>query len=322
VLDGVGFLQPLRLRTLGILSFRTHMDSGSAKHGHDDPAQHADMVELKTFSDASSAELAKANLEAHGIECRLTADDCGGMYPNLTVAGGVRLLVRASTAEASLALLNTQVSPAEIKQIETEAVTFATPKSAPSRKLSVGQIISGMIVGVILCLLYQWTNRFGTKTYRYDRNLDGKPDEVWVYRNGRPVEWSYDRNFDGKFDSWDHYDSAGMRVLSKADNNFDGIPDVTWRYTKGIITAMEMDTDFNGISDAFFTYKNELVQQVDIKPNGTNVVTVREFLKNGVIVEVWRDTNRDGQFDEIVQYDPFFEPVKTNSFRSLLPAVQ
>jgi hypothetical protein len=293
------------------------MDSGSAKHGHDDPAQPADMVELKTFSDASSAELAKANLEAHGIECRLTADDCGGMYPNLTVAGGVRLLVRASAAGAALALLNTQASPAEINQIETEAVAFAPP-----RKLAVGQIISGMIVGAILCLLYQWTDRFGTKTYRYDRDHDGKPDEIWVYRNGRPVEWSYDRNFDGRFDSWDHYDSAGMRILSKADNNFDGIPDVTWRYTKGIITSMEMDTDFNGIPDAFFTYKNDLVQQVDIKPNGTNVITLREVFRNGVLTEIWRDTNRDGQFDEIVQYDPFFEPVKTNFFRSLLPALQ
>lgn len=64
-------------------------------------------VVIRNFSSQDTAELAAANLEAHGIEYWVNADDCGGMYPNLTAAGGVRLLVRASDAEAAIALLNT-----------------------------------------------------------------------------------------------------------------------------------------------------------------------------------------------------------------------
>lgn len=75
-------------------------------------------VAIRTFSNHEAAELAVANLEAHGIECQVNADDCGGMYPNLTAAGGVRLLVRPVDADAAIALLNAHASPAEINQIE------------------------------------------------------------------------------------------------------------------------------------------------------------------------------------------------------------
>src|SRR5665213_2073011 len=76
---------------------------------------------IRTFSSHEAAQLAASNLEAHGIKCWVNADDCGGMYPNLTAASGVRLSVRASDAEAAIALLNGQASPAEINQLETES---------------------------------------------------------------------------------------------------------------------------------------------------------------------------------------------------------
>jgi hypothetical protein len=94
-------------------------------------------VAIRTFSSHETAELAATNLEAHSIECWVNADDCGGMYPNLAAAGGgVRLLVRASNAEAAIALLDAQVSPAEINQMETEAVASSPPENVPLKKLA------------------------------------------------------------------------------------------------------------------------------------------------------------------------------------------
>jgi hypothetical protein len=160
-------------------------------------------VTIRIFGSHDAAELARSNLESHGIGCWVNADDCGGMYPNLTAAGGVRLLVRVSDAEAAIALLNAQASPAEINQIETEAVISAPPETVPLKKLAWGQILFGIVIGLILCLLYEWANNFRTKTYYHHAN--GKVDKMWVYRNERLAEFSEDRNLDGVWDHWVHY---------------------------------------------------------------------------------------------------------------------
>ena len=71
-------------------------------------------VIIRIFSSHEAAEQAAAKLEAHGITCWVDADDCGGMYPNLTTAAGVRLHVRAEDAEVAVALLDAKPSPAEM----------------------------------------------------------------------------------------------------------------------------------------------------------------------------------------------------------------
>ena len=63
-------------------------------------------VVVHTFISHEAAQLAASNLEAHDIKCWISADDGGGMYPNLTTAGGVRLSVTAADAETAVALLS------------------------------------------------------------------------------------------------------------------------------------------------------------------------------------------------------------------------
>jgi hypothetical protein len=253
-----------------------------------------------------------ANLEAHGIECWVNADDCGGMYPNLTTAGGVRLLVRASDAEAAVALLNAQASPAEISQIEAEAVASSPPETVPLKKLSWGQILFGIVMGVLFCLFCQWANKLGTKTY-YHYTRDGKCYEAWVYQNGHLVEYRHDRNHDGEWDHRSYYDGHGTVIRSEFDNNFDGKPDEFCTYSNGELVSVEQDTDFNGIPDEFYTYKNGVLRQMDVKPNGSTITATREIFQNGVLTEIWRGGDSNGNFKEVVGYDPFFNPISTNT---------
>jgi hypothetical protein len=77
----------------------------ATKSTHGGPHDAEDTKIIRTFSNHEQADLASANLQAHGIESWITADDGGGMLPNLASAGGVRLSVRASEAEAALALI-------------------------------------------------------------------------------------------------------------------------------------------------------------------------------------------------------------------------
>jgi hypothetical protein len=279
---------------------------------------------IRTYISHDAAELAAANLEAHGIKCWITSDDGGGVLPYLTAPGGVRLLVRASNVEAAIALLNAPVSPAEINQIETEAAASAPPETAPLKKLAMGQIgfgiLSGILVGILLCLLYQWIENLGTKTYYH--HVHGKVDKEWIYRNGYVAEFSEDRNLDGVMDRWVHYDERGEINRSEYDNNFDGKADETWTYSNGAPATMEKDTDFNGVPDWFCTYKYGRLQQTDMKPNGSKFTTTREIYQNGVLTEIWRDGDSNGHFKEVVRYDPFFNPINTNittAFKLLTP---
>jgi hypothetical protein len=268
-------------------------------------------VTIRTFGSHDAADLAAANLEAHGIECWVNADDCGGMYPNLTAPGGVRLLVRTSDTEAAIALLDAQASPAEINQIETEAIASAPPETVPLKKLALGQILFGIVIGIILCLFYQWANNLGTVTH-YHYTKAGKADEAWVYRNGHLVEFLKDRNLDGVWDHWTYYE-YGRVVRSEYDNNFDGKPDETWMYSNGSPVTLEKDTDFNGTPDWFCSYKNDIIQQADIRPNGSKFTTTREIFQNGVLVEILRGGDSNGNFKEDVRYDPFFNPISINA---------
>jgi hypothetical protein len=297
---------------------RTDMASDATNGG---PHDEVKTVTIRTFGSHEAAELAVTNLEAHGIECLVNADDCGGMYPNLTTAVGVRLLVRDSDAEAAIALLNTQASPAEINQIETEAVASSPPETVPLKKLALGQILFGIVIGVVLCLLYQWTNKPGTTTH-YHYTKDGKRDEAWVYGDGHLVEFLKDRNLDGVWDHWTYYEH-GQAVRSESDNNFDGKPDETWTYSNGSLATLEIDTDFNGIPDEFYIFKYGILQQMDVRPNGSKFTTTREIFQNGVLTEIWRGGDSNGSFEEVVRYDPFFNPISTNiptAFQLLLPS--
>jgi hypothetical protein len=267
-------------------------------------------VTIRIFSSHDAAELARSNLEAHGIECWVNADDCGGWYTNLTAPGGVRLLVRASDAEAAIALLDAQASPVEINQIETEAVVSVPPETVPLKKLAWFQILFGIVMGVILCLLYQWTNTIGTKTYYH--HVHGKVDKEWIYRNERLAEFLEDRNLDGVWDHWVHYDERGEMTKSEYDNNFDGKADEFWKFSDEGTDTVQIDTDFNGIPDEFYVYKNRIIQQMDMKPNGSKFTTTREIFQNGVLTEILRGGDSNGNFKEDVHYDPFFNPIPIN----------
>ena len=299
--------EALHCKECGTEFEREVMDSESGNSGLHDEVK---TVTIRTFSSHEAAQLAASNLEAHDIKCWVNADDCGGMYPNLTAAGGVRLSVGTSEAEAAIALLNAQVSSAEINQIETEAVASALPETAPLKKLAWEQIIISVVVGIILCLLYQWANKTGTKKYYYYTS-DGKCYEALIYRDGHLAEAVRDRNLDGQWDAWIYYKN-GHVISAEYDNNFDGKPSEWVTYSNSSPVTAEKDNDFNGVPDEFVTYKSGMIQQMEIKPNGSTFATQRGIYQNGVLVEILRGGDANGNFKEAVRYDPFFNPISTN----------
>ena len=266
---------------------------------------------IRIFSNYDEAGVAAAKLEAHGIKGWVNSDDCGGWYSNLTAAAGVRLHVLAEDAELAVAVLDAKPSPAEIKKIEIEAVLATPPPPVPIKRLAWGQIIAGVFLGLVISLLYQWKSEPSTITH-YHYTADGKRDGEWIYRHGQLVEYLEDRNLDGQWDQWTYYEH-GRRVRAESDDNFDGKADAFWTFSEDGRDTFNKDTDFNGIPDEFGTYKHQIIQMLEMKPNGSKFATKREYFKNGVLTEIWRGGDSNGNFKEVVQYDPFFNPISTNA---------
>jgi hypothetical protein len=283
--------------------FEREMDSESTTGENPDKVK---TVTIRTFTSHDATNIARSNLEARGIECWINADDCGGWYTNLTAPGGVRLAVRASEAEAAIALLNSEISN------PSDGETSVLSDTVPENKNS--SVPIGIVVGIVvlLCLLYASTdkNKVGTKT-RYHYAKDGKADEEWIYQNGRLMEYREDRNLDGNWDHWAYYEH-GQEVRSDYDNNFDGKADEWWRFFDDGRDTLQKDRDFNGIPDEFCTFKYRIIQHEELKPNGSKFATERDFFKNGVLTETFRGGDSNDNFKEDVRYDAFFNPISTN----------
>ncbi len=58
-----------------------------------------DLVPIRSFTNEFEADIAKAALDAFGIENMLSRDDCGGQRPHMSLGAGIRLLVRSHDAE-------------------------------------------------------------------------------------------------------------------------------------------------------------------------------------------------------------------------------
>jgi hypothetical protein len=67
-----------------------------------------DLTTVRTFTTELEANIAKAALEAFGIECMISRDDCGGQRPHLTMSGGIRLVTRSDDAERAEEVLRTE----------------------------------------------------------------------------------------------------------------------------------------------------------------------------------------------------------------------
>ena len=72
-----------------------------------------DPVTLRTYQVEHEAEIARAVLEANGIDAIVMRDNAGGMLPMLQRLFQIRLLVRASDVADARAILDEEVGSGE-----------------------------------------------------------------------------------------------------------------------------------------------------------------------------------------------------------------
>jgi hypothetical protein len=72
------------------------------------------LIRLETYTSELEAEMARARLQALGVEVMVRTDNCGGMRPHLDLQQGVRLFVAAENVEKARAILSTIADPGTV----------------------------------------------------------------------------------------------------------------------------------------------------------------------------------------------------------------
>lgn len=64
-----------------------------------------ELVTLRTFSTHMEADMAASLLDAFGVECTTSADDCSGQRAHMSNSSGVRLIVRSDDLSRAVQIL-------------------------------------------------------------------------------------------------------------------------------------------------------------------------------------------------------------------------
>jgi len=145
----------------------------------------------------------------------------------------------------------------------------------------------------------------------YDRNGDGKPDQV-AYHHGERVPRlvENDDDFDGQPDHWIYYDAAGLLVKVGSSRRGGSKPDF-WVYSgpDGKATRQEYDDDGDGRVDRIEYLTDGRVTRVAVDADRDGKMDRWQNWQAGRLVSEELDTDGDGKPDRRLIYSPKGEVV-------------
>ncbi len=223
------------------------------------------MTVVNGYSTLEEAYLAKSLLASEEIDAQIL-DEAGSVAPHLLLASGIRLAVADEDASRAREILG------------LSAVLKAVPKT-PSHPVFMILVMAAAVLTVLF---------FGIQRNRGDESVN---------------RIDVDRNHDGKADARSEFDRDGKIVSWYADDNFDGRWDLKQKYEGGILASSEQDRDYDGLFDAVFEYHLGIVRTETIRPRGEGHPLFRHEFRQGVLSVTWSDKDRDGSWDERLEFD-------------------
>lgn len=142
-----------------------------------------------------------------------------------------------------------------------------------------------------------------------DYNNDGVLDEKWTYTDNRFSSAAMDRNLDGKIDVTNYYDRKGIINKSEMDDDFDGVFESVIIYKRGNAHIQNSDLNNDGITDYIVRFNNGVFHEVEILGPASNSPKIIQTYELNKLISSKFDTNGDGNFDNIQQYD-YYEQIK------------
>jgi hypothetical protein len=143
-----------------------------------------------------------------------------------------------------------------------------------------------------------------------DANGDGRYDVWEEYERGRITAATYDTNFDGRPDEWQRFGPDGVMRQREYDIDHDGRVDSWERCADGQLAEGRYDVDGDGTVDEWRTFRFGSVVERARSFGNDGIVDKKELHEKGRKVREFLDRDRDGEFDETIEYDAFERPVR------------
>ena len=171
------------------------------------------LIVIKKFFRRYEAEHAKGLLEEQDIESIVSADDCGGFRPHLTLGmGNVRLLVQKEDGDKArevLQVLEGSVAESVIEEITESVKNFQPSKESSEQKNAspwpiVKLILAAVFVFPLSALAY---NHFRTETHK-EYYLNHRVMREWTWKGGSvngPAKGYYEDGavrWEGNYKDW------------------------------------------------------------------------------------------------------------------------
>jgi hypothetical protein len=223
---------------------------------------------VKRCSTLEEAHLARTRLADAGIEADVLDETIATTAPYLLGSSGIRLAVADEEADQACDLLGVPRN-----------ATVAPPKRG-GLPAWIALVVGVAAITVMIAGMKQSRGSAQPTKVDLDRNGDGRADARWIY------------------------DASGQSKEGFEDNNFDGTWDIRSAMRDGVIVTSEQDLDFDGVFDSHSRFKNGVIVEQTVTPSGSGNPLFRYEYKNGVAVVEWSDPERDGKWNERIEFDP------------------
>lgn len=237
-------------------------------------------------------------LQQEEIKCLVDGEYLQGGAGELQAMNMVRVLVDESDYVKARQIINAW----ESTQLEKE--------DRPTPKNKLFGIGAGLIVGLLVgaCATFIAYNS-PVRQGGVDYNNDGKLDENWMFRDNRIISAELDRNLDGKVDAIHKYNLKGTIYKTELDENFDGVFESVVTYKRGNPALQESDLNNDGVTDYRILYNHGVLLEVEIiGPDSNSPKKIQSYEMNKLVSSKF-DSDGDGVFDEIHEYD-YFEEIR------------
>ncbi|OYV07376.1 MAG: hypothetical protein CFE26_01360 [Verrucomicrobiales bacterium VVV1] len=224
------------------------------------------MTVVKRCATLEDAYMIKNLLESGGVGADILDEATASTAPYLLISSGIRVTVADEDADAAREILGLPAEP-----------------EAPVRTSGGIPWLAVLIAGIALVTLISYA--------RQDRH----PAD--------PQKIDEDRNGDGKSDLRTTYDDSNRPVLTLVDDNFDGRWDTRVEYENGIESKATSDLDHDGTFDSDIRYNQGVPSTELVTPGGEGNPLFRKVFKNGVLESRWEDADRDGAWDQRIDFD-------------------
>ena len=257
------------------------------------------MKSIYEASTALDAHMILNLLEQEGINGRVDGEYLPGGVGEIQAINLVRVMVEESDYEKASQIIRAWEA-IEVEQQEEKTKKPATGASA---------FLFGLMLGGGLIL---WAYNTPVTEDGIDMNGDGVLDEKWIYRDNRISKTEVDRNFDRKIDIVYFFDRRGILKEATFDDNFDGVFETVYKYKDGLTHSRNSDLNQDGNVDYRASFKYGDIDEVEILGEGQDPRSKRQKFQMGKLISAELDSNGDGNFDVVYEYD-YFEEVKTQS---------